>query len=907
MLSIPQYLIETSICLIIFYSFYHFFLQKETFFQLNRSYLLATPFLSLLIPYWNISLRREEVVTTAFDAVIYPAMQSAQQVQAVFWEQMREPTPVFSLSVSDVIMAIYLGGVFLMGFSLLRSLWRLTRLIKRGKRQKKEGFTQVELQDNFPAASFFGYIFYNQQITDEQQLILEHEKVHIRQWHSLDVLAMELVVIIKWFNPLIYFFRNALKATHEFIADQYVIQQKTNRTTYAYLLINTNQNNSTPLTNTFYSLTTKRLKMMLKQPSQNWKLTKYLLVFPTTLILMSLFSFNMLEEFEPIQAGLEEVDATISELGNQTIFEVDQKSINNGIENMASDGKLKENSQYQIQWGKYTFDCEVKMNGSRRHCNCEDKYIAKKDLKSMNQSGIKFLKKGDKIKFKNVRVSAYGGMVYCEKDDLMLSSDRQKEYNKRACIWNAFDEKDIGHVSFQTNDFAYVNFKFAIYSDKANNTIPPSQVIMKGQSFPIERNFYENSNTITFKQAQEFLRNEAFILDHGEKYPIEEIIVYHFDGSKSQKYSLTNKAQLDSIKNILNPTDEFSTSRLVHKEKGINGLVLYKFHLESRSNPIISKWGRHEFHIKNRYLAVSKNELVDLLENHTITNGQGEAFESINKILFKFRHRNNTECDVDGTWEEMLQNPCFQRNINYLQHGDILYFYDLKKSLLISHLSVILQDNSSSEEIIIQQSKQEQSSILYNFAANGKHLFKQGVTLEILFQELTQSRHGKLKIEGENIPRLDVFYYSKEEDLTKEEIYEQILEALKRKYSLTIKAKYQEQTGWFLSEGDPDKLNQLTEEKVKPNLEYFNEQVRAKGQEPLGPFNYNWFADRYLPMEYGIQVTDLTEFSGRYILPLKTKDLKSLQKQLKKDYGLILKQQTRTIPITVVRFEKEDQ
>ena len=88
-----------------------------------------------------------------------------------------------------------------------------------------------------------------------------------------------------------------------------------------------------------------------------------------------------------------------------------------------------------------------------------------------------------------------------------------------------------------------------------------------------------------------------------------------------------------------------------------------------------------------------------------------------------------------------------------------------------------------------------------------------------------------------------------------------------------------------------------------PNLEYLNEQARKKGLDPVGPMNYNWFADRYLPMEYGIEVTDLTEFSGRYILPLKTTNLKSLQKQLKRDYGLILKQQQRTVPMTVVHFE----
>lgn len=316
-----QYLLESSVCLLVFYGFYHFLLRKETFFQLNRLYLLATPILSLLIPYLNISFRKEATAVTAFDAVIYPAIQSAQQVQLVFWEQMHASTPVFSLSVSDVLMAFYIGGVLLMTLTLVKSLWSINRLIRQGKREKLDGFTKVEISENFPAASFFGYLFWNQQITDEQKLILEHEKVHIRQWHSLDVLVMELMVIIKWFNPLIYLFRNALKATHEFIADQFVIQQKTNLKTYAHLLVNTSSIAATPLTNTFYSMTKKRLQMMLQQPSKKWKQSKYFLVLPMVLALMSLFSFNLIEEFQPIRAGLTEMDALLSDMGNTTVFE----------------------------------------------------------------------------------------------------------------------------------------------------------------------------------------------------------------------------------------------------------------------------------------------------------------------------------------------------------------------------------------------------------------------------------------------------------------------------------------------------------------------------------------------------------------------------------------------------------
>jgi len=357
MLTIPQYLLESSFCLAIFYGFYHLFLKKETFFQLNRAYLLATPIMALSIPLLNISFQKD-APPESLEAFFYPAIQSANNLNEVVWEQMRAPSPVFSLSVADVIMAIYLVGIFLMSFSLLKGLWNLGRLIRHGKRSKNKEFTLVETQNNFPAASFFGYIFWNQQITDEQKLILEHEKVHIRQWHSLDVLLMEICVIIKWFNPLIYWFRNALKATHEFIADQYVIQQKSNVSDYATLLVNQHkQQIATPLTNTFYSMTKKRLQMMIQKPSQTVYAAKYLFVFPLIIGMMGLFSFNLLEEIPQVSEGLSEMNSVIDDIGGKAVFEINQPTSNDLIS--ASESAVKEHQEvlaktFEEKWGLET-------------------------------------------------------------------------------------------------------------------------------------------------------------------------------------------------------------------------------------------------------------------------------------------------------------------------------------------------------------------------------------------------------------------------------------------------------------------------------------------------------------------------------------------------------------------------
>ncbi|MFK7981009.1 MAG: M56 family metallopeptidase, partial [Saprospiraceae bacterium] len=392
MLSIPQYLLESSFCLAIFYGFYHLFLKKETFFQLNRAYLLATPIAALSIPLLNISFQKD-APPESLEAFFYPAIQSANNLNEVVWEQMRAPSPVFSLSVADIIMAIYLIGIFLMSFSLLKGLWNLGRIIRRGKRSKNNEFTLVETQNNFPAASFFGYIFWNQQITDEQKLILEHEKVHIRQWHSLDVLLMEVCVILKWFNPLIYWFRNALKATHEFIADQYVIQQKSNVSDYATLLVNQHkQQVAAPLTNTFSALTKKRLHKMIQRPSRKVWAVKYILILPLLMGLMSLFSFNLLEEIPQVSEGLAEMNSVLEDIGDKTVFEIDKPFLTD--ESTVLSQAENRISTYKIHLGdlKYNAGNATKFN-SLDHKND----LNLKEIQTLLDNAILFTKEGEKL------------------------------------------------------------------------------------------------------------------------------------------------------------------------------------------------------------------------------------------------------------------------------------------------------------------------------------------------------------------------------------------------------------------------------------------------------------------------------------------------------------------------------
>ncbi|MFK8104854.1 MAG: M56 family metallopeptidase [Saprospiraceae bacterium] len=340
--GLPQYLLESSFCLLIFYGFYHVLLRRETFFQINRLYLIVTPILAILIPLLHIDLEAPvapELRRGAMEEFIIPVISNAAQLNSDIASQIEQPSPLFSLTFGDAVILIYLLGALGMGLRLIVGLLRLFQTIRASKQSNEEAYTLIDMEGDFPAASFFSYIFWNGDKNDEKQRwILEHELVHFRQWHSLDVLAMELIVIIKWFNPLIYFFRKSLKATHEYIADSYVVAQLGSAPSYAKVLIHhSNRSTQNRLVNTFSALIKKRLIMLGQDQSQAWRKVKYFLSLPLLAVLMMLFSFNLVEQLpNKITTQLSEVNTYLEDLGAQDLIVVD---------------RVAEKEQTLINWG----------------------------------------------------------------------------------------------------------------------------------------------------------------------------------------------------------------------------------------------------------------------------------------------------------------------------------------------------------------------------------------------------------------------------------------------------------------------------------------------------------------------------------------------------------------------------
>ena len=308
-----QYLLESAFCLALLYTFYLVVLRRETFFQLNRAYLMLAPLVALTVPALNLKLTKpapQEAVSTISVSAAQPNLPNHTWVALVenmsaapagieqVWEK-----PLFNLTLGEVSWWVYLAVASVLVLRLLVQLARMLIFLRRCRLEKSGDVVLATGPQNTPLASFFGFVFWHPGSADnhEQRLMLDHEMVHVRQWHSMDILCIELLIALQWFNPLLHLYRRSLREVHEYIADEQVVRKTGSAYTYAKLLAHSHVSRTAVdvrpvLVNTFHSELKKRLIMLAQQPTPPAQRFKMLLVLPVLVFLMSLFSFRLVEE-----------------------------------------------------------------------------------------------------------------------------------------------------------------------------------------------------------------------------------------------------------------------------------------------------------------------------------------------------------------------------------------------------------------------------------------------------------------------------------------------------------------------------------------------------------------------------------------------------------------------------------
>ncbi|WOK07120.1 M56 family metallopeptidase [Imperialibacter roseus] len=288
MAELIMYLLESSALLAFFYLLYVLVLRKETFFSLNRFFLLGILAFSLLFPLVSFDISPTEVTVLERPiAEISKARMSYYEAMAAWEFEARsaagstqtaaEPGVMVSTGVDwlrlaiNGILLLYAIGVVV---CLSRTCWSLRwirKVISSHSYEEMDGIKVVKLPQPISPFSFLNYVFVPDSLVDssEFQQILAHEKTHIEQRHSVDLLIVQLLAAFLWFNPVIWQLIKSLKTTHEYIADKKIITSGYSLVEYQTLLLKQLiSNNSFGLVHNFnLSFIKKRITMMTNQKS----------------------------------------------------------------------------------------------------------------------------------------------------------------------------------------------------------------------------------------------------------------------------------------------------------------------------------------------------------------------------------------------------------------------------------------------------------------------------------------------------------------------------------------------------------------------------------------------------------------------------------------------------------------
>ena len=299
------YTLKASLCLAVFYLFYRALMGKETFHRFNRLALLSLLALSCLLPAIEVTVSEAPKMGQAF----------------VSLEEMMLPVPEdevildessAALSWKEAMLLVYVLGIL---FFLARHLWSFARMVALLRTSHKErldgGITLFVHRQQIAPFSWMKLIAVSEaDLAENREAILAHERAHIANRHSWDLLLAEVCAFFQWFNPAAWLLKQELQTVHEYEADEWVIRHGIDAKTYQLLLIKkavgaklyymANSLNQSSLK--------KRITMMMKKKSNPWARMKYAFVLPLAAVTVAAFArpevSNRLDEISSVNTDL---------------------------------------------------------------------------------------------------------------------------------------------------------------------------------------------------------------------------------------------------------------------------------------------------------------------------------------------------------------------------------------------------------------------------------------------------------------------------------------------------------------------------------------------------------------------------------------------------------------------------
>lgn len=280
-MSFVVYLLEVSLCIAMVFLIFTLFMKRTTFFQLNRFFLIGGLIVAILLPL--ISLPQHFATeSTVLSQLSFEKIET-RYVPLSF----EEGYEANAFETTFLLTSLYISGVLLFGVRFLASVFKLLRLGIKSTKTQVQGI-DICVQERMPVFSFCNFIFAPSTVDPS---VLRHERVHIVQLHWLDNFFVELVAIALWFNPLMWFYKRAIKEQHEYLADSGAIEGEADVSAYMLCLLNTSySHNGLAVASHFGSNTIKnRIIMLTKNKTPRYKMMFYLLLAPVAALLLVAF------------------------------------------------------------------------------------------------------------------------------------------------------------------------------------------------------------------------------------------------------------------------------------------------------------------------------------------------------------------------------------------------------------------------------------------------------------------------------------------------------------------------------------------------------------------------------------------------------------------------------------------
>lgn len=272
MMEFLCYVLKVTVSLTFLYLFFRLLLKRETWHRINRITLLACLGLAFVLPYLNI--------------LEFPAIGNRHYIKILGTISVDKSEKFWNLEIAGLSIWAWLfiigSAIYVVYYAV--NLIKLVLLIRKSQQMETLGHAKLLVCDeNISPFSWMDWIVLSKMdYEDDYSFILEHEKAHLALYHSYDLMLVDLLLMMQWFNPALWMLRRDLKELHEYEADHWVLSHGADMKAYQYSLVRKSAEiNGFILANNYsYKSLKGRMNMMLKAPSSHLSCMKLVLLLP---------------------------------------------------------------------------------------------------------------------------------------------------------------------------------------------------------------------------------------------------------------------------------------------------------------------------------------------------------------------------------------------------------------------------------------------------------------------------------------------------------------------------------------------------------------------------------------------------------------------------------------------------